>query len=132
MTHKMQALYAILIESQTRTTSSAGLLVFRNIFHNTLDKIFLVHLHPNILDCYKDSNSVALCTYFASALMLFFECIINLSVESQPSILTHLRHFITCGKGNENVFRTNKKSFSKQSLQLVIVAHFQKRKTVSW
>lgn len=47
-----------------------------------------------------------------------------LSVENKPSILTHLGHFITCGKGNENIFRTNKKSFCEQSLQLVIVAHF--------
>ena len=32
MTHKMQQLYAILIESQTRATSSTALLVFGNIF----------------------------------------------------------------------------------------------------
>ena len=84
--------------------------------------MFLVHLYSNIFNLYKDSISVALYTYFALLWSCFCE-FIKLGVKNKRIILTHLRYFSTLGKGNGNVFRANKKSFSEQSHQLFILAH---------
>ena len=104
----MQQLYAILIESQTRTTSSTALLVFGNIF-TTLQIKYSWYICIQIVSI---STKIAFQQHYVPTLRFFdlvFQQVYMLSVKNKPSILTHLRYFITLEKGNGNVLQSKQK-----------------------